>query len=65
MACKNESCRARTFCEFKSDEIIDCQTCEEHRIITCWWHDKVSGLRDRDEVPFDDEEYDGPETEEI
>lgn len=55
MACKNEQCRCRGLCEVKSTETIDCQKCEQHKIITVWWHDKINGLRDKDDLEDEQE----------
>ena len=57
MACKNEQCRCRRFCEVKSTETIDCQKCEHHKIITVWWHDKINGLRDKDDDDYMEDVY--------
>ena len=52
MACKNEQCRCRGFCEVKSSEDVVYQKCEQHKIIAIWWHESD----DEDEDPEDDEE---------
>ena len=56
MACKNEQCRCRSWCEIESDKVNDMKTCEEAVLIAHWWKAKVAGLRDPDE-DFTEEDF--------
>ena len=55
MACANEKCKARTWCEVKSREVKEPEACEEAAIISSWWKAKISGVRDP--VPFADDDF--------
>ena len=62
MACANNNCPQRTWCEERTRESIKPEDCEQFKIINQWWHDKISGLRDPfpdddEEIPFSDEDF--------
>ena len=56
MACKNEQCRWKTFCEVKSQRENDPLMCDEYKTISAWWRDKITGIRDPDE-DFTEEDF--------
>ena len=60
MACANEKCKARTWCEVQSREAKEPEACEQAALISSWWKAKISGKRDP-EIPFADEEEFGEE----
>ena len=55
MACKNEQCRCRNWCEVKSDDANDPNKCVQAMAIASWWRAKTSGLRDKED--FDKEDF--------
>lgn len=58
MACKNEQCKCRNWCEVSSDEAKDSMTCEDAKLIASWWKAKISGVRDRNrEEDFDESDF--------
>ena len=57
MACKNEQCRCRNWCDVKSDKVNDMKTCQEAVLIASWWKAKISGARDRNREDFDKEDF--------
>lgn len=59
MACQNQQCRHRTWCEVRTRDAIDPAECDEYKTIDTWWKMKIAGLRDRDEE--DDYDQDGGE----
>ena len=61
MACRNEQCRCRNWCEVKSDDTYDPEKCVQAMAISTWWELlKTSGLRDKNR----DEDFDENDLEE-
>ena len=56
MACKNEQCRCRNWCEMKIEAVIDQNECDQAKIIAGWWKAKIAGIRDPDE-DFGEEDF--------
>jgi len=64
MACANNNCPQRTWCEIRTTESVDTANCETLKIINQWWADKISGRRDpepEEDIPFSDDEDFTPE----
>ena len=59
MGCANTSCKCRNWCKVKTEIKRDPIICPEAKIISQWWRDKVSGLRDPEpeEIPFSDDDF--------
>ena len=57
MACKNEQCRCRDWCEVNTQDVNDPAKCVQAMMISAWWKAKIAGIRDPDE-DFGEDDFD-------
>ena len=59
MACQNQQCRCRNWCEVKSQDVNDPEKCVQAMAIAQWWKAKIAGIRDPDEDFTEEDLEDG------